>query len=59
MDLFYICQGKSSFLKEVVGYIPTKTEDEIHHHEMWYKEYLHLNDKKKDAIHKWKERKEV
>ena len=47
------------FLLEAARSLPTKTEEEVRDHEKWYREYLRLNDLKKEAIHKWKEQKEV
>ena len=52
-------QGKPVFLNHVLPAIPTRTEEEIREHEEWYQEYLFLNETKKDAIKKWKEKKEV
>ena len=52
-------RGKLSFLREVVSFLPTKTEQEIRDHESWYQQYLQLNDRKKEAIQKWRDRKEV
>lgn len=37
----------------------TRTEDEIRQHEDWYNEYLTLNERKKEAIRKWRIKKEV
>ena len=52
-------QGKPVFLTHVLPAIPTRTEEEIRDHEEWYQEYLFLNETKKDAIKKWKEKREV
>ena len=47
------------FLTHVLPAMPTRTEDEVREHEDWYQEYLFLNETKKDAIKKWKEKREV
>ena len=52
-------QGKPVFLEELRQFVPTKTPEEISHHEVWYKQYLDLQEKKKVAIQMWKARKEV
>ncbi|GFR78305.1 coiled-coil domain-containing protein 112-like [Elysia marginata] len=46
------------FLDHVKQRLPTHTETEIREHESWYQEYLFLNENKKCAIKKWRERKE-
>ena len=52
-------KGKPSFIRELIAFLPGKTEEDIRHHELWYQQYLDLNDEKKEAIQKWKEKKEV
>ena len=53
-------KGKLSFIKELAGgLLPTHSEQEIRDHEAWYQEYLQLNDKKKEVIQRWREKKEV
>ena len=59
ITLFPFKQGKPTFLRELISHLPTKTEDEIKDHEKWFQEYLNLNDIKKEAIQRWKEKKEV
>ena len=49
-----------TFIRELAsGALPTKTEREIREHEQWFEEYNDLNDMKKEAIQRWKEKKEV
>ncbi|KAL4228235.1 hypothetical protein ACF0H5_013668 [Mactra antiquata] len=50
--------GKPVFLQHLLPALPTRTEEEINQHEEWYQEYLFLNETKKEAIKKWRERKE-
>ena len=59
MFIPFLQQGKPVFLTHVLPAIPTRTEEEIREHEDWYQEYLFLNETKKDAIKKWKEKREV
>ncbi|CAH1795771.1 unnamed protein product [Owenia fusiformis] len=51
-------KGKTKFLREAISAIPTKTADEVRDHENWYQEFLMLNDRKKEAIQKWRDRKQ-
>ncbi|XP_054895550.1 coiled-coil domain-containing protein 112 [Poeciliopsis prolifica] len=46
--------GRSSYRKEAKLYLPSKTEEEIRQHEDWHQELLHLQDKKREAIQRWK-----
>jgi hypothetical protein len=46
-------------LQHLLPALPTRTEEEINSHEEWYQEYLFLNETKKEAIKRWRERKEV
>ncbi len=55
----YFFQGRPTFLRDLISHLPTKTEEEIREHEDWFQEYLNLNDIRKEAIQKWKEKKEV
>jgi len=53
-------KGKLSFIKELSGgLLPTRSEQEIRDHEAWYQQYLQLNDRKKQVIQRWREKKEV
>ncbi|KAK3565763.1 hypothetical protein QTP86_015033, partial [Hemibagrus guttatus] len=46
--------GKPSYRSEVKLYLPGKTEEEIRLHEDWYLEMCRLQEKKKEAIQKWR-----
>ncbi|XP_028980424.2 coiled-coil domain-containing protein 112 isoform X2 [Esox lucius] len=46
--------GKPAYRKEALIYLPGKTLHDIEQHEQWYREFLHLHEKKKKAIHQWK-----
>ena len=53
-------KGKLSFIKELAGgLLPSRSEQEIRDHEAWYQQYLQLNDRKKEVIQRWREKKEV
>lgn len=47
------------FIEHLLPGLPTRTEEEIHAHEEWYQEYLFLNETKKEAIKRWREKREV
>ncbi|XP_041363592.1 coiled-coil domain-containing protein 112-like [Gigantopelta aegis] len=51
-------KGKIVFVDHLKPALPTRTEAEIREHEVWYEEYLFLNDVKKDSIKKWRMQKE-
>ncbi|XP_072272170.1 coiled-coil domain-containing protein 112 [Pyxicephalus adspersus] len=51
-------KGKPSYLEEALAYLPSRTKEDIQQHEDWYQELLFLEEKKKEAIHKWKSRKQ-
>ncbi|KAM4579233.1 coiled-coil domain-containing protein 112 [Fundulus diaphanus] len=46
--------GRSSYGKEAKLYLPGKTQEEIQQHEDWHQELLHLQEKKREAIRRWK-----
>jgi hypothetical protein len=49
-----------SFIKDLAsGPLPTRTEQEIRDHEAWFQEYTRRNERKKEVIQKWREKKEV
>ncbi|XP_072538000.1 coiled-coil domain-containing protein 112 isoform X2 [Salminus brasiliensis] len=50
--------GKPSYRKEVRFYLPGKTTEDIRLHEDWYLELCHLQEKKREAIQKWRAKRE-
>ncbi|XP_023859057.1 coiled-coil domain-containing protein 112 isoform X4 [Salvelinus sp. IW2-2015] len=46
--------GKPAYRKEALLYLPGKTPEDVEQHEDWYLELLYLQEKKKEAIHRWK-----
>ncbi|KAH9524492.1 hypothetical protein Btru_027017 [Bulinus truncatus] len=53
-----IHKGRIIFLDHLKPLLPTRTEIETREHETWYQEYIFLNENKKYAIKKWREKKE-
>ncbi|KAG8598130.1 hypothetical protein GDO81_002507 [Engystomops pustulosus] len=51
-------KGKTSYLEEALAYLPSRTSEDIEQHETWYKEFLVLEEKKKESIQKWKAKKQ-
>ncbi|XP_072453305.1 coiled-coil domain-containing protein 112 [Notamacropus eugenii] len=51
-------KGKPSYMKEVLAYLPGRTEDEVQLHEKWYQKFLSLEERKKESIQKWKTKKQ-
>ncbi|XP_072289169.1 coiled-coil domain-containing protein 112 [Eucyclogobius newberryi] len=47
-------RGQPAYRKEARLYLPGKTEEELERHEGWYRELIRLQDKKKEAIGRWK-----
>uniref|UniRef100_A0A3P8RZ91 Coiled-coil domain containing 112 n=1 Tax=Amphiprion percula TaxID=161767 RepID=A0A3P8RZ91_AMPPE len=46
--------GRPSYRKEAKLYLPGKTVEEIEQHEDWHQELIHLQDRKREAIQRWK-----
>ncbi|XP_021460913.2 coiled-coil domain-containing protein 112 isoform X2 [Oncorhynchus mykiss] len=46
--------GKPAYRKEALLYLPGRTPDNVEQHEDWYLELLYLQEKKKEAIYRWK-----
>ncbi|PWA15781.1 hypothetical protein CCH79_00008951, partial [Gambusia affinis] len=46
--------GRSTYRKEAKLCLPSKTQEEIQQHEDWHQELLYLQDKKREAIQRWK-----
>ncbi|XP_066459180.1 coiled-coil domain-containing protein 112 isoform X2 [Eleutherodactylus coqui] len=51
-------KGKPSYLEEALAYLPSRTSEDVEQHETWYKEFLYLEEKKKESIQKWKAKKQ-
>ncbi|XP_031164816.1 coiled-coil domain-containing protein 112 isoform X1 [Sander lucioperca] len=46
--------GQPAYRKEVKLYLPSKTLEEIEQHEDWHQELIYLQDRKREAIQRWK-----
>ncbi|XP_022052538.1 coiled-coil domain-containing protein 112 [Acanthochromis polyacanthus] len=46
--------GRPSYRKEAKLYLPGKTGEEIEQHEDWHQELIYLQDRKREAIQRWK-----
>ncbi|MGH0189731.1 UNVERIFIED_CONTAM: hypothetical protein FKN15_037872 [Acipenser sinensis] len=51
--------GKTGYMKEALLYLPGRTQEDIQLHENWYQEFLFLEESKKEAIQKWKAKKQL
>ena len=54
-----LLQTNPSFIDQAANELPTKTVDDIEHHEQWYTEYCTLLERKKLAIEAWKVERKV
>ncbi|XP_067250292.1 coiled-coil domain-containing protein 112 isoform X2 [Chanodichthys erythropterus] len=50
--------GKPSYRQEVRLYLPGKTEEELKLHEEWFLELRRRQEKKREAVHRWREAKQ-
>ncbi|XP_019743101.1 coiled-coil domain-containing protein 112 isoform X2 [Hippocampus comes] len=53
------CGGRAGFRKEAKLYLPSKSQEEMEEHERWYQELIHLQDERREAIRRWKSRKQL
>ncbi|KAM8961252.1 coiled-coil domain-containing protein 112 [Pelodytes ibericus] len=51
-------KGKATYLEEAMAYLPSRTTEDVQRHESWYLEFLFLEENKKEAIKKWKSKKQ-
>ncbi|KAM9857784.1 uncharacterized protein ccdc112 isoform 2-T2 [Aulostomus maculatus] len=51
--------GQPAYRKEAKLYLPCKTLEEIQRHEEWHLELTYLQDRKREAIQRWKTSKEL
>ncbi|XP_035514998.1 coiled-coil domain-containing protein 112 isoform X2 [Morone saxatilis] len=47
-------RGQSSYRKEAKLYLPGKTLEDVEQHEDWHQELIYLQDRKREAIQRWK-----
>lgn len=46
-------------MDDCIGFLPTKTRDQINDHEKWYRQFLSISNKRRLALKKWREEKNV
>lgn len=57
----FLCfsQGDEKFIDDCIGFLPTKTRDQIDEHEEWYRQFLSISNKRRLALKRWREEKNV
>ncbi|CAF1199471.1 unnamed protein product [Adineta ricciae] len=48
-------KGQDKFIDDCIGFLPTKTRDQIEEHEDWYQEFLAISNKRRLALKRWRE----
>ncbi|CAF1541589.1 unnamed protein product, partial [Didymodactylos carnosus] len=51
-------KGQPKFIDDLIGFLPTRTRDQINEHEKWYQNYNILGAKRREALRQWREQKE-
>ncbi|XP_078070762.1 coiled-coil domain-containing protein 112 isoform X2 [Mustelus asterias] len=51
-------KGKASFIEDALQYLVGRTREDILQHVQWYQEFLFLEERQKEAIQKWKTKKQ-
>ncbi|OXB76023.1 UNVERIFIED_CONTAM: hypothetical protein H355_000283 [Colinus virginianus] len=51
-------KGRLSYMDEVLQYLCGRTKEDVEQHDVWYREFLILQDRKKESIKKWKEKRQ-
>ncbi|XP_021236269.1 LOW QUALITY PROTEIN: coiled-coil domain-containing protein 112 [Numida meleagris] len=49
-------RGRLSYVDEALEYLCGRTKEDVEQHDIWYREFLILQDRKKESIKKWKEK---
>ncbi|NXL86690.1 CC112 protein, partial [Alectura lathami] len=49
-------KGRPSYMNEALEYFYGRTKEDIEQHDKWYREFLILQERKKESIKKWKEK---
>ncbi len=58
-DQYTFLQGQDQFIDDCVGFLPTKTRDQINEHEKWYRQLLNISNKRRLALKHWREERNV
>ncbi|UJR36971.1 hypothetical protein I4U23_029679 [Adineta vaga] len=48
-------KGQDKFIDDCIGFLPTKTRDQIEEHEEWYQEFLSISNTRRLALKRWRE----
>ncbi|CAF4249611.1 unnamed protein product, partial [Adineta steineri] len=48
-------KGQDKFIDDCIGFLPTKTRDQINEHEQWYRQFLSISNKRRLALKRWRE----
>ena len=59
MFLRFFFQGDEKFIDDCIGFLPTKSRDQIDEHEEWYRQFLSISNKRRLALKRWREEKNV
>ncbi|POI27146.1 hypothetical protein CIB84_009104, partial [Bambusicola thoracicus] len=51
-------RGRLSYVDEALEYLCGRTKEDVEQHGIWYREFLILQDRKKESIKKWKEKRQ-
>ncbi|NXC48872.1 CC112 protein, partial [Penelope pileata] len=51
-------RGRPSYMDEFLEYLCGRTKDDVEQHDTWFREFLILQERKKESIKKWKEKQE-
>ncbi|NXA56694.1 CC112 protein, partial [Nothocercus julius] len=49
-------KGRASYMDEALEYLSGRTKEDVEEHDKWYREFLILQERKKESIKKWKEK---
>ncbi|KAM8792842.1 LOW QUALITY PROTEIN: coiled-coil domain-containing protein 112 [Eudromia elegans] len=49
-------KGKAPYMDEALEYLSGRTKEDVKQHDKWYREFLVLQERKKESIKKWKEK---
>ena len=58
-NAFIVVQGQEKFIDDCIGFLPTKTRDQIEEHEQWYRQFLSISNKRRLALKRWREERNV
>ncbi|XP_025908627.1 coiled-coil domain-containing protein 112 isoform X2 [Nothoprocta perdicaria] len=49
-------KGRASYMDEALEFLSGRTKEDVEQHDKWYREFLALQERKKESIKKWKEK---